>query len=67
MFLILLYQMYIYKTDYSRTNEFGQKLTDEAAKKLLEQTAGSTPEGRLAAEAKGGEKKDDKLESKKDR
>ncbi|GAA5996710.1 uncharacterized protein JCM10292_003152 [Rhodotorula paludigena] len=34
VFLILLYQMYIYRVDYSRENEYGQKLTDDEAKRL---------------------------------
>ncbi|GAA5844545.1 hypothetical protein JCM11251_001628 [Rhodosporidiobolus azoricus] len=37
VFLILLYQMWIYKVDPNRENEYGQKLSEEEAKKLLEQ------------------------------
>ncbi|GAA5925305.1 uncharacterized protein JCM15063_004986 [Sporobolomyces koalae] len=36
VFVILLYQRYIYRVDPNRENEFGQKLTEEEAKKLLE-------------------------------
>ncbi|GAA5894042.1 uncharacterized protein JCM6883_003705 [Sporobolomyces salmoneus] len=36
VFLILLYQRWIYRVDPTRENEYGQKLSDEAAKKLLE-------------------------------
>ncbi|BGO91648.1 hypothetical protein NBRC10512_008095 [Rhodotorula toruloides] len=39
VFLILLYQMWIYRVDPNRENEYGQKLTEEEAKKLLEQQA----------------------------
>lgn len=34
VFLVLLYQMWIYKVDHSRTNEYGQKLTEEEAARL---------------------------------
>lgn len=39
VFIVLLYQMWIYRTDYSRANEFGQQLTPEAATKLVEDKA----------------------------
>ncbi|SCV72252.1 BQ2448_4946 [Microbotryum intermedium] len=37
VFLVLLYQMYIYHVDPTRANEYGQKLTEEEAKRLLEE------------------------------
>ncbi|SGY20469.1 BQ5605_C016g08066 [Microbotryum silenes-dioicae] len=37
VFLVLLYQMYIYRVDPTRANEYGQKLTEEEAKRLLEE------------------------------
>ncbi|GAA5870887.1 hypothetical protein JCM3774_001701 [Rhodotorula dairenensis] len=37
VFLILLYQMWIYKVDPNRENEYGQKLSKEEAEKLLQQ------------------------------
>ncbi|GAA5962364.1 hypothetical protein JCM3765_002956 [Sporobolomyces pararoseus] len=37
VFLVLLYQRWIYRIDPTRENEFGQKLTDEEARKLLEE------------------------------
>ncbi|GAA5886202.1 hypothetical protein JCM6882_004297 [Rhodosporidiobolus microsporus] len=39
VFLILLYQMYIYRVDPTRENEYGQKLSEEEAKELLEKQA----------------------------
>ncbi|GAA6051040.1 hypothetical protein JCM3770_005468 [Rhodotorula araucariae] len=39
VFVVLLYQMYIYRVDYSRENEFGQKLAEDEAKRLLEDKA----------------------------
>merc|ERR1712174_141205 len=33
IFLIFLYQKWIYRTDYSRANEYGFKIKDEAAVK----------------------------------
>ncbi|KAM0791252.1 hypothetical protein ACM66B_005729 [Microbotryomycetes sp. NB124-2] len=53
VFVVLLYQMWIYKTDYSRANEYGQKLTEEAAEALAQEKEDKT--------------KGDKLESRKDR
>ncbi|KAK4054567.1 hypothetical protein OIV83_001061 [Microbotryomycetes sp. JL201] len=61
VFVILLYQMWIYKTDYSRANEYGQKLTDEAAEALLQNKEDKEKE-KVAVDAKGK-----KLESRKDR
>jgi hypothetical protein len=38
IFLILIYQSFIYKVDYSRANEYGQVgVQDEAVKKELEE------------------------------
>ena len=34
VFVILLYQMWIYRTDHSRVNEFGQQLTKEEVEAL---------------------------------
>ncbi|BGP16452.1 hypothetical protein JCM10213_003992 [Rhodosporidiobolus nylandii] len=39
VFLILLYQMWIYKVDPTRENEYGQKLSDEEAKAILDKQA----------------------------
>ncbi|GAA5950297.1 hypothetical protein JCM21900_001106 [Sporobolomyces salmonicolor] len=35
VFVILVYQMWIYRVDYTRENEYGQKLTEEEAARLL--------------------------------
>lgn len=34
IFVLFLYQRYIYRVDYTRVNEFGMQLTDEERKKL---------------------------------
>ncbi|BGP40329.1 hypothetical protein JCM10449v2_004290 [Rhodotorula kratochvilovae] len=49
VFVILLIQMYIYRVDYSRENEYGQKLSDDEAKRLLEEKAAAERE-RVKAE-----------------
>ncbi|GAA6001395.1 hypothetical protein JCM10207_006646 [Rhodosporidiobolus poonsookiae] len=55
VFLILLYQMWIYPKDYKRENEYGQKLTDEEAEKLAKEqaVAGKAPKAVEAAPVKG--------------
>lgn len=54
VFVALLYQMWIYRVDPTRENEYGQKLTDEEAKKLLEAQA---KKDRAHVEASAGETK----------
>ena len=64
VFVVLLYQMWIYKTDYSRENEYGQRLDDDAIKKL------EAEEKIKAADAVAGveaEKNGEKAERKKDK
>jgi hypothetical protein len=56
VFLILLFQMYKYRTDYSRANEYGQQLTEEEAAKLAAEQ-----------EQKLKEAEAEKVEPKKDR
>ncbi|KAK4053964.1 hypothetical protein OIO90_003801 [Microbotryomycetes sp. JL221] len=62
VFVILLFQMWIYKTDYSRTNEYGQKLSDDAAKTLIDKDHGKDVDDTTV-----GDKVDPKLESRKNR
>jgi hypothetical protein len=54
VFVILLIQMYIYRVDYSRTNEYGQVADDETKAKVKADEEEKAKEG-------------DKLESKKDK
>lgn len=56
VFLVLLWQMWCYKVDYKRANEYGQQLTEEEAAKLAAEQAQKLKE----AEA-------EKVEPKKDR
>ncbi|GAA6028148.1 hypothetical protein JCM8097_006882 [Rhodosporidiobolus ruineniae] len=67
VFLILLYQMWIYKVDPSRENEYGQKLTDEEAKALLEQQARKAQSEKGVKDVKGKGKGTAEEESKKDK
>ncbi|GAA5921862.1 hypothetical protein JCM3775_001864 [Rhodotorula graminis] len=39
VFLVLLYQKWIYRVDYSRENEYGQKFDEDEAKKQLDKKA----------------------------
>ncbi|GAA6059022.1 hypothetical protein JCM10212_001247 [Sporobolomyces blumeae] len=61
VFVILMYQMWIYRVDPTRENEFGQKLTEEEAKKLLEK------QEREKGAAKGVGKVDGQAETKKNK
>ncbi|KAL8281049.1 hypothetical protein RQP46_006407 [Phenoliferia psychrophenolica] len=64
VFVILLYQMYIYKVDPTRVNEYGQKLTEEESAKLL--AAEKEAPAAIKAASDAGGKKGEKKESKKD-
>jgi len=57
IFLILIYQSFIYKVDYSRANEYGQVgvQDEEVVKKELEEK-----EKEIEKEKKGGKKKVEK-------
>ncbi|GAA5957956.1 hypothetical protein JCM8115_001085 [Rhodotorula mucilaginosa] len=59
VFLILLYQMWIYKVDPTRENEYGQKLSKEEAEKLLQQQ--NADKANAPAKEAGEEKKEPKI------
>lgn len=66
VFVVLLYQMYIYRVDLTRANEYGQQLSPEAAAELEK----CKKETKLTTTVKGVRgtflEGEDKVESKKD-
>ncbi|GAA5840785.1 hypothetical protein JCM3766R1_000883 [Sporobolomyces carnicolor] len=67
VFLILIYQRWIYRIDPTRENEYGQKLSEEEAKKLLEEQEKKERAKTAAPDTQGKDDKAVPAESKKDR